>query len=150
MDREKQIPHQNLVNDQWILIDPDRSHPEENLVREQQISPWRKLWVRDEIVRWSQEAWPWPLVYLWGHILKVVPPKTNLIVLWPVGFAAGKKSGVLSIPLLTYLWFCMEYFPQLFVNYIFETSFGQFRPPTSFSTTSFVSLSLILFLGGSH
>ncbi len=35
---------------------------------------------------------------LWGHYLKVVPTTTTLTILWPVGFATGKKEYVCKCP----------------------------------------------------
>ncbi len=53
-------PKRNLVKGRQILIDRDGSHPEENF-------GWGMKRILD-----IQKSWPWPLVYLWGHDLKVV------------------------------------------------------------------------------
>ncbi len=55
MNREKQIPPQNMVSDQWIFIDPDGSHPKEKSDQEQRIPPRRKIRVGDEGRKVNQE-----------------------------------------------------------------------------------------------
>ncbi len=80
-------------------------------IRKRQTSPWREIRLRsdgshpeeksdmmndgshfEEIMggRWSsrgsQGSWPWPLVYPWGHDLKVIPPTTTTTTTFTVPF----------------------------------------------------------------